>query len=203
MMDIVIALISFLTESFFILWFLYDYTIRGGRGRRVLWKVALWMVLITPGVAIVNHDGFTSQEQADFALSLLASMLATVTIWVMAFDPHTSRLSTFVQLGTLIAGLVVSAWAILEGSGGISDDGSWDEEIAFMKCVPAIVGKFVLNLPWTGPGLFRAFCWAAIREWVSRHDADKYYPPERLQFNRTLKVNGTLFAIDQPTHAVV
>ncbi|KAM3470821.1 hypothetical protein MY4038_000392 [Beauveria bassiana] len=188
-----VALMSVVVEGLFILYVFFDLVIRGGRLRRFLWKLGLWLLLMMPGVAMLNFD-FTSQVQVDVSMSIILSTFVSASIWIVMFDPDISRTVTLVQFGTLAASCVITALTILGGRG----DGGWDEKLAFMLRVPGIVGAFFVRLPWDGPRIARGLCWTLIWLWASRTDADEYYPPENLQWlKRTLQVNGTVLELDR------
>ncbi|OAA54865.1 hypothetical protein ISF_08136 [Cordyceps fumosorosea ARSEF 2679] len=191
-----IALMSIVIEGLFLVYLFFDLVVRGGRLRRFLWKFGLWLLLMTPGAAMLSFE-FTSQVQVDVSVSVVLSTFVSGSIWIVMFDPDISRAVTLAQLGTLAASCVITALAVLTG-GGSQKEGAWDERLAFMLRVPAIVVAFVLRLPWDGPRIARGLCWTLIWFWASRTDADEYYPPENLRWlNRTLEINGTVLILDR------
>ncbi len=189
---------SVVVEGLFLGYFFVEYIIRGGRLRRFLWKLGLWLLLLLPGAAVLTFD-FTSQVQVDVSMSLLLSTFVSASIWVVMFDPNISRTVTLVQFATLVASVLITAFTILGGRG----EGSWEEKLSFMLRVPGIVAAFFLRLPWDGPRIVRGLCWTLIWLWASRTDADKYYPPDSLQWlNRTLEINGTVLVLERTKWAV-
>ncbi|ATY58479.1 Bromodomain protein [Cordyceps militaris] len=194
-----LALVSVAVEALLLLYLFLDVVVRAGRLRRFLWKLGLWLLLMLPGVAMLNFD-FTSQVQVDVSMAIMLSTFVSGTIWVVVFDPDISRTVTLVQLGTLVGSCAVTALTILSGGrgGGGEDEGTWRDKGAFLLRVPGIVGAFFVRLPWDGPRIVRGLCWTLIWFWVARTDADEYYPPDKLQWlNRTLEVNGTVLLLDR------
>lgn len=190
-MDIELA--SSVVEAAFLLWFFYDFVIRGGRIRRFLWKLALWFLLMMPCFAVMNLD-FESQVQVDVSMSVLASTFVSSGIWIVIFDPSFSPAFTVLQLATLCISIGLSTLIMLGGR----KEGTWEEQKQHLARVPAIIWTFFIRLPWDGPSILVNFCWTIIWYYVSRnYDADDLYPPHKLYgLKRTLQMNGTVYALD-------
>lgn len=183
---------SSIIELLFVLYFLYDFVVRGGRVRRFLWKLALYLALLLPGVAALNLE-FTSQVQVDVSMSFLASILVSTSIWIVVFDPDISPTLTLLQLGTLVLSISVSIAILLS----LREEGTWAEQREHLFMLPGVIGKFMIRLPWDGPhiamGLYRAIAWL-IKTY--HFEVDDFAPKDKLHWlNRTVEINGTVFVL--------